>query len=117
MKFAIALATSMLSFTTLDARAATPADDAYSITVQFADLDLTRQAGVAKLYDRLKGAARQVCQQQASDQLEGKQSYPTCVKRALSTAVARIDRPALSDYFTQAGGKPAAAAPASVAAR
>ena len=45
------------------------------------------------------------------------QTYPVCVKRAVSTAVARIDRPMLSEYFAQLGGNPAKTAPASVAAR
>ncbi|HUR21680.1 MAG TPA: UrcA family protein [Vicinamibacterales bacterium] len=117
MKLAIAFAASILSLTTLDARAATPTDDAYSATVQFADLDLNREAGVAKLYARIKGAARRVCDQQANEQLVAKQAYPVCVKQAVSTAVARIDRPLLSEYFTRLGGKPAKNVPATVAAR
>ena len=116
MKLATALIASILSLTTLDTRAAAPADDAYSVTVKYADLDLTRQAGIATLYVRIKGAARRVCDQQASDQLVS-QSYPVCVKRAVSTAVARIDRPMLSDYVAQLDGKPATTAPVSVAAR
>lgn len=116
MKLAIVLATSILSFTALDARAATPADDAYSVTVQFADLDLNRQAGIATLYLRIKGAARRVCDQQVSDLL-ARRIYPVCVKRAVSEAVAHINHPMLTDYVAQLGGKPAKTAPISVAAR
>jgi UrcA family protein len=117
MKLTTALVASILSLTTLDTRAAATADDAYSITVQFGDLNLNRQAGIAKLYLRIKGAARRVCEQQASDQLGAKQSYPVCVKHAVATSVARIDRPMLSDYAAQIGGKAAKTAPVSVAAR
>jgi len=117
MKLAIALVASTLSLTTLDARAAAPAGDAYSITVQFADLDLHRDAGIAELYLRIQGAARRVCAQQANDQLVAEQDRAGCVKRAVSTAVARIDRPLLSDYSAQRGGKPAKTSAASVAAR
>ena len=117
MKLATALVASILSLTALDARAAAPTDDAYSITVQFADLDLNREAGIAELYLRINGAARRVCAQQANDQLVAEQNYAGCVKRAVSTAVARIDRPLLWDYFAQLGGKPTKTAPASVAAR
>ena len=116
MKLATTLNASILSLTTLDARAAGPTDDAYSVTVKFADLDLTREAGIATLYVRIKGAARRVCDQQASDQLVH-QPYPVCVKRAVSTAVARIDRPMLSDYVARLGGERAKTAPVSVAAR
>jgi UrcA family protein len=118
MKLATALAASILSLTMLDARAAARTDDAYSVTVQFGDLDLNRQAGIAKLYLRIKGAARQVCEQQDNNQLSAKQSYLSCVKTAITTAVARIDRPLLSDYVAQRlGGQPAKTVPASVAAR
>lgn len=114
MKLATALVASILSLTALDTRAAAP-DETYSTTIQFADLDLNRQAGIAKLYLRIKGAARRVCDYQANDHLGAKQAYPVCVKDAVSTAVARINHPLLSDYFAQVGGKPAKTV--SVAAR
>jgi UrcA family protein len=115
MKLATALAASILSLSTLAAGAAAPVNDARSVKVQFADLDLTREAGIARLYLRIKGAARQVCDQQAHDQL--RQTYPACVKQAVSTAVTRIDRPMLSDYVAQLGGKARNTAPTTVAAR
>lgn len=117
MKLAIAFVASILSLTMVDARAAAPGEDAYSITVQFDDLDLTREPGIARLYSRIKGAARQVCYQPAEAQLVAKQKYAECVKRAVSQAVARINRPMLSDYVAQLGDKPARTRPASVAAR
>jgi UrcA family protein len=117
LKLATALVASILSLTTLAARGALPTDDDYSVTVRFADLDLDHKAGIAKLYVRIRGAARRVCYQQANDEQGANQADPVCVKRAVSTAVARIDRPMLSEYFAQLGGKPAEIAPASVAAR
>ena len=117
MKLATALVASILSLTTFTTHAAAPGDDVYSITVQFGDLDLSRQAGIAKLYLRIKGAAQRVCDQQANEQLVAKQTYSVCVKHAVANAVARVDHPMLSDYFTQRGGKPAKTAPTSVAAR
>ncbi len=117
MKLAIAFVASILTLTTVDARAAAPHEDAYSVTVQFGDLDLSREPGIARLYSRIKGAARQVCYQQAEAQLVAKQAYGQCVKRAVSEAVARINRPMLTDYVAQRDGKPASTQPASVAAR
>ena len=117
MKLAIALTASILSLTTFGARASVPTgDDAPSITVQFADLDLDHRAGIVALYTRLDGAARQVCGDRQAD-LRSKQAYRTCVHKALSAAVARIDRPMLSGYVAQRVGKPATTAPAIVAAR
>jgi UrcA family protein len=109
MKFATSLVASILSLTTLGSRAAAPVDDAYSVTVHFGDLDLNREAGIARLYLRIKGAARRVCYQQA-DYQPAMQTFPDCVNRAVSTAVARIDRPMLADYVARLGGKPSATA-------
>ena len=117
MKLATTLVASILAATAIDARAATPADDAYSITVQFADLNLDHKAGAAKLYFRIRAAAKRVCGEQANERLVAKQTYAICVKRAVSAAITRIDRPMLSDYFAQLGGKLATTAPENVAAR
>ena len=116
MKFTTALVASILSLTTLDAAATTPTDTR-SITVDYGDLNLDRQAGIAKLYSRIKGAARRVCDEQSNDQTVSKQIHRACVKQAVSNAVARIDRPLLSDYVAQLGGKRAKTAPVSIAAR
>nr|AQQ74653.1 hypothetical protein [uncultured bacterium] len=116
MKLATAFVASILSLTTLDAQAATPTD-VYTTTVQFGDLDLNREAGIAKLYARIKGAARRVCYQQAEQQLVAKESYSACVNRAVTTSVARINRPMLSEYVAQLNGMPATTASTSVAAR
>ena len=117
MKLAITFVASILLLSMADARAAAPAEDAYSVTVQFDDLDLTREPGIARLYARIKSAARQVCYQSTDAQLVAKQAYGMCVKRAVSEAVARINRPMLSDYVAKRDGKPASTQPASVAAR
>jgi UrcA family protein len=116
MKLATALVTSMLSLTTLAAWGASRTDDGYSVTVKFGDLDLNQRAGIAELYVRITGAARRVCDRQAEEQLV-MQTHPVCVKNAVSTAIARIDRPMLTDYVAQLGDNPAKTAPASVAAR
>jgi UrcA family protein len=116
MKFAIALAASVLSLSTLAARAA-PTAEPYSVTVQFADLDIERKAGVAKLYSRIKAAAQRVCDQQANERLAAKQTYSVCVERAVAAAIARINRPMLSEYAAQRGIKLPKEAPAQVASR
>lgn len=101
MKLAAALVVSILSLTALAARSAIPTDDGYSVTVRFADLDLDDEAGIARLYVRIRSAARRVCDQQARDEPWAKETYPACVKRAMSDAVARIGHPMLSEYFAR----------------
>ena len=72
-----------------------------TLTVQFADLDLSKDAGLARLFDRLKGAATRVCSgQSGGTTLRDQQQYAACVDFALSNAVARVDRPELTEYMT-----------------
>jgi UrcA family protein len=71
-----------------------------SLTVQFADLDLSKDAGLESLFDRIKGAAERVCSAHSGGTtLRDQQQYAACVDFALSNAVARVDRPELTDYI------------------
>jgi UrcA family protein len=116
MKIAVVLASSILSFSALNVQAATPVDFE-SLKVQLSDLDLDHKAGIVVLFQRIKGAAQRVCADQGGKTLIAKRTYATCVDYAVSTAVARIDRPLLTDYVVQQLGKPIAGAPAQVAGR
>lgn len=88
-----------------------------TVTVQYADLDLDRKPGVTALFQRIKGAAQQVCRDHDGKTLVEKRTYAACVASALSIAVARIDRPMLTDYVVQQTGKPVAGASPRVAGR
>jgi UrcA family protein len=116
MKIALALATALLS---LPALAAPPAGtaDVPAVDVHYADLDLDRQAGIVTLYQRIKGAARQVCAEHGGRRLSEQRSQATCVELAVSTAVARMNRPMLSEYYAQQTGKAPADSPTRVAGR
>ena len=73
-----------------------------SWTVQFADLDLSKDAGAAALFNRIKGAASRVCSAHSrGTTLRDKQQHAACVEFALSNAVARVDRPELTEYVTR----------------
>jgi UrcA family protein len=105
MKIAAVLASSILALAALDTRAAEPSD-ANSFKVQYADLNLDREAGVRALYERLRVAAKRVCSDGTSQMLISKKSYADCIERAVSAAVAQINRPTLSDYAVQRLRKP-----------
>jgi len=71
-----------------------------SLTVQFGDLDLNKDAGLTTLFDRIKGAAERVCSAHSGGTtLRDQQQYAACVDFALSNAIARVDRPELTDYI------------------
>jgi UrcA family protein len=78
---------------------AAPPQDAPSVIVQFADLDLTHGEGVAVLFRRLQGAAESVCAPQNGSDLGRQMRYKTCVQSALGAAVVKVDRPELTAYY------------------
>jgi len=89
--------TAVLSLVVLNAAYADEAPK--SLTVQFADLDLSKSEGAATLFNRIKGAAKQVCSAHSGGAtLRDKQRYTACIEFALSNAVARVDRPELTEY-------------------
>jgi UrcA family protein len=93
-----------LGFGAGNASAASPSDDqpasdgAKQYVVRFADLDLSKMAGATALYGRLQRAARTVCDPLESRDLAFATKYRACMDQAVSSAVARINRPLLSAY-------------------
>jgi UrcA family protein len=82
------------------AQAATPSD-LPAIVVKFGDLDTTSSAGQQDLFRRLSKAVRTICaplQAAPGSIAVGMSRYNACVDRAVSDAVARINRPEFTDY-------------------
>ena len=77
-----------------------------TLTVQFGDLNLNNAQGVDALFKRIKQAAKSVCNQLEGRTLKEKRLYSDCVETALSTAIARVDRPVLSRYLVDSSAKP-----------
>jgi UrcA family protein len=78
---------------------AAPPENAPSVVVHFADLDLSRSEGATVLYQRLKGAAETVCAPLENRNLVRHVRFKACVQSAISTAVATVNRPALTTYY------------------
>ena|ERR1700754_1153892 len=116
MKIVTLVAASLVSLAAAHAQATAPLD-VQSITVQYADLDLDHKAGITALYQRIQNAAHRLCKPNAGEMLVSKRTYLTCLDQAVSTAVARIDRPALSDYVALRTGKPVVGGSTRVAVR
>jgi UrcA family protein len=81
-----------------------------SVTVRFADLDTTKVEGAATLYQRLKSASAGVCRglEQAKG-LTQELAFTNCVRTAMSNAVVKVNRPAVTAYAA-AHGMPASTA-------
>jgi UrcA family protein len=66
--------------------------------VPASDLDLSKIEGATVLYARIRHAARAVCETILTQQPGLLEKYRTCTDRAIAEAVARVNRPLLSQY-------------------
>jgi len=80
------------------ANAGTP-DESLRRTVRFADLDLTRPAGVTVLRQRIRAAAQEVCQPLSEHDLAMLAASRTCVTDAIARAVKDVNSPTLSRSY------------------
>lgn len=98
---AAAIALTLLTLLTVDARAGEAKQNPPSISVSYSDVSFATTAGAAKVYGKLKAAARQVCG--VTDGLKDLAVIAAahdCYRNALADAVRRIDRPTLTALHT-----------------
>jgi UrcA family protein len=82
-----------------DASAAVTAQDAASVTVGYYDLNLNNPQGVSSLYQRIRGAAREVCGSfEGREGLEQQVRLNGCLAEAVANAVRAVHNDALSAY-------------------
>jgi UrcA family protein len=104
ISIALVLCGSILSV----AKAARPSDIPTAV-VKFGDLDTMHPAGKKELYRRLSRATREVCSSlegTSGSRLFPAPQYEACIDRALSGAVAQINRPDFTDYVATLAHKP-----------
>lgn len=77
---------------------AAPPQDVHLIDVHFADLDLIRSEGAAALYQRIEAAAKTVCSSLDARDVASQMRFRGCVQTAISSAIVKVDRPALTAY-------------------
>ena len=85
--------------------AAEKSDEVPTRVVRFADLDLTRSAGVKVLYARITFAAREVCEPINARALGVIQAARKCVDESIARAVADVNAPALTSYHRAKTGQ------------
>jgi UrcA family protein len=98
---AAAVALTVLTLLTVDARAAAPVSDPPSITVSYSDVAFGNTAGAAEVYRKLRAAARKVCGvSNGNKDLDVIVAARECYEEALADAVRKIDRPTLTALHT-----------------
>jgi UrcA family protein len=100
---AAALALTFLTLLTVDVRAAEPEAPPPSIAVHYQDTAFNTAEGTAKVYGKLKTAARRVCGVTDGGRLTLEQGIRArkCFDTALADAVRRIDRPMLTSVHSK----------------
>jgi UrcA family protein len=103
---AAAVALTFLTLITCDVRADEPATPP-SVTVSYSDAAFGTRDGTARVYLKLKIAARKVCGMSAGVRLalDRHIAGQQCFEKSLADAVQRIDRPMLTSVHTTAARK------------
>jgi UrcA family protein len=71
-------------------QAATPASEVPSVTVKYADLNLSTDEGTNRLYSRITSAARAVCEREGSRDLATFAASRACESAAIARAVSEV---------------------------
>jgi UrcA family protein len=93
-----------LSYSAADASTGSPSNEesvtnaSHNYVVRFTDVDLSKISGAIVLYARIRQAAGTVCQSLESRELGFAQKHRVCMDKAVSDAVASVNRPLLSQY-------------------
>jgi UrcA family protein len=86
----IAIAALAAALTANPGSATTVDDEVRRAVVHYSDLDLSRPEDAHRLYTRLRGAAREVCENLRSADLQSMQIYMQCMYKAVTDAVAKV---------------------------
>jgi UrcA family protein len=86
------------------AQAATRSAQMPAVPVHYTKAELLNDAGIVRVHERLKAAARSVCYEFESRELGRQAQFTQCVASSLSRAVAQIHDPALTAYHEHRTG-------------
>jgi UrcA family protein len=75
--------------------------------VRYADLDPSRPGDARRLYDRIKRAARAVCDNDPSSDLERLREYEKCLGQAVTEAVEKVQSEEVSAIHRARDPRPA----------
>jgi UrcA family protein len=73
--------------------------------VSYADLNLSRPEGAARLYRRIERAAAKVCVTFDGGHLSNRPRRRSCIEQAVARAVAAVGVPALTDHYIARANK------------
>jgi len=84
------------------------ADEAIKVHVSYADLNLNTNAGANALYQRIRGAADQVCAMPLEQDLGHANRIKACTARVIAEAVTALDNANVNQVYANKTGTTAA---------
>ena len=96
---ATALVLSVSLGSALSVSASADTNDIPSVTVKFADLDISRPAGATTLYSRIQRAANLLCSAYDRGGFAMQEKFKVCESEAVGRAVAKVESPALTAVY------------------
>jgi UrcA family protein len=85
-----------------------PTADSHSVTVNYRDLNLSTIEGATTLYQRLRGAARAVCDGPETG-VHAYQEWRSCYQAAIADAVSKVNNPLLTALYRGPNKQPVTA--------
>jgi UrcA family protein len=79
--------------------------ETYSTRVSYGDLNLQSEAGARTMFQRIRHAARSVCEVNMDGAWDGRVRYFDCVRDATNGAVSRLNSPLVSAMNGEGRGK------------
>ena len=68
-------------------------------TVRYSDLNLDSPGGAAALYQRIRAAARAVCESPVASDRQAEAFVERCAREAIKRAVDAVNAPRVTDYY------------------
>jgi UrcA family protein len=94
-----------LGFASAGQSAFAQSDDGASIKVQYADLNLSSDAGAKVMLQRIRHAAKSVCGPEPTSSIDRvATAHARCVKTAVSRTVSQLDSPMVTALYSGALG-------------
>jgi UrcA family protein len=89
----------LLSSMSAVAAAGNASDSVPQRTVRYSDLNLASPSGAATLYQRIRSAARSVCEAPFASDLQAQAAEQQCTHEAIKRAIYEVNAPLLTGYY------------------
>jgi len=100
------ISATLIGATTLAPVSALAADGGWNeMSIDTREVDFNKRSDVAMLYNRIRAAARIVCESEGSTDVLQKEAAKACEARQVDAAVAQVNRPQLTELSDRKAGR------------